>query len=93
MFTNTCTYPVNVGWDASNTTNNPRLVDFGAGYGTDHIAGNYSLQANSPCVNNGLNQDWMTNAVDLDGRKRIRYGTADMGAYELIYDGTIYKYH
>jgi len=55
--------------------------------------GNYRLNANSPCVNRGFNMPWMTNAVDLGGRKRIRYGTVDMGAYELIYDGTIYKCH
>jgi hypothetical protein len=32
----------------------------------------------------------MTNAFDLDGR--IRYGTVDIGAYETIYEGTIYKF-
>jgi len=68
-----------------NTTNNPMLVDYGTG--------NYRLQANSPGVNSGTNQEWMTGKVDLDGRTRIRYGKVDMGAYELIYDGTIYKFH
>jgi len=51
----------------------------------------YRLFPGSPCVNTGTNQDWMTNAVDLDGRMRIRYGTVDMGAYETIYEGTIYR--
>jgi len=81
-FTNSCTYPENPGWDASNTTNNPLFVDFGSGYGTNHVAGNYRLLATSPCINTGTNQDWMTNAVDLDGNNRILFGTVDMGAYE-----------
>ena len=57
----------------------------------DRVSGNYRLSANSPCMNMGINQSWMTNAVDLDGRTRIRYGTVDMGAYETIYNGTIYR--
>ena len=56
-------------------------------------AGNYRLSANSPCVNTGTNQFWMTDSCDLDGRTRICYGTVDMGAYERIYDGTIYTLH
>jgi len=51
---------------------------------------NYRLVARSPCINTGTNQSWMTDAVDLDGRMRIRYGTVDMGAYEVVYNGTIY---
>lgn len=43
-------------------------------------------------VNAGTNQSWMTNSYDLDGRKRIRYGTVDMGAYEMIYGGTLYRF-
>ncbi|MDO9542299.1 MAG: choice-of-anchor Q domain-containing protein [Kiritimatiellia bacterium] len=53
--------------------------------------GNYRLAANSPCVNRGINQSWMTTwPYDLDGRARIRYGTVDMGAYERINEGTVY---
>lgn len=64
-----------------NITDDPRLIDL--------AGGNYRLQANSPCMNTGTNQDWMTGAVDLDGRIRIRYGIVDMGAYEAIWEGTI----
>jgi len=67
-----------------NITNDPSLVN---------LSGNYRLNDNSPCVNAGLNKDWMTNAVDLDGRQRIRYGTVDMGAFEGICGGTIYGFH
>src|ERR1035437_845150 len=44
-------------------TGNPGFVDF--------AGGNYRLAANSPCINTGSNEDWMTGAVDLDGRPRI----------------------
>ncbi len=61
---------------------------------TDWSSQNYRLRPDSPCLNTGTNQDWMTNAVDLDGRTRIRYGTVDMGAYEtMFYNGTIYRIH
>ncbi|MCX7003597.1 MAG: right-handed parallel beta-helix repeat-containing protein [bacterium] len=45
-------------------------------------AGAYQLSVQSPCINAGQNQDWMTNAVDLDGHARILYETVDMGAFE-----------
>jgi len=67
-----------------NITNDPSLVN---------LSGNYRLNDNSPCVNAGVNQSWMTNTVDLDGRQRIRYRTVDMGAFEGIYGGTIYGFH
>jgi len=70
---------------AGNITNPPAFVDF-AGQ-------NFRLSRASPCVNTGTNQDWMTNSVDLDGKMRVRYGRVDMGAYELIHDGTIYRFH
>jgi len=57
------------------------------------IGGDYRLTPSSPCINRGSNEDWMTNAVDLDERTRIRYGTVDMGAYERINQGTIYGFH
>jgi len=63
---------------------NPQFANF--------AGGNFRLSGNSPCVNRGSNETWMTNAVDLDGRARIRYGTVDMGAYEAIRAGTIYHF-
>ncbi len=44
---------------------------------------NYRLQASSPCIDAGQNQDWMSDAVDLDGNPRIANATVDMGAYEF----------
>ena len=88
-FTNSCTAPTTTVWAAGNTTENPMLVD------TNRANYNYRLSPNSPCINKGTNYSWMADgglrSIDLDGRTRIRYGTVDMGAYERINAGTIYK--
>jgi len=42
----------------------------------------YRLLPDSPCIDKGKNEDWMWQAVDLDGNPRIWNGTVDMGAYE-----------
>ena len=80
-----------------NITGDPMFVDKGLGFGTNHVAGNYRLSARSQCVNAGTNLFWMTNgsvtSKDLDNRQRVRYGTADMGAFENIRAGTIYGIH
>ena len=55
--------------------------------------GNFRLAGNSPCVNRGSNETWMTNSYDLEKNQRIRYGTVDMGAYERINEGAIYTIH
>jgi len=82
-FSYTCANYTNFPAGRGNITNDPQFVD--------STFGNYRLNANSPCVNAGSNQNWMTNAVDFDGRQRVRYGTVDMGAYETIYQGSIYR--
>lgn len=83
-FAYTCTYPLPAGATnvAGNIDADPRLVDF--------AGGNYRLRDTSPCVNAGITQGWMTNAVDLDGMSRIRYLGVDMGAYETLLSGTIF---
>ncbi|MDP2895451.1 MAG: right-handed parallel beta-helix repeat-containing protein, partial [bacterium] len=47
---------------------------------------NYRLSPDSPCIDVGLNESWMGDAVDLDRNSRIFRGvsslTVDMGAYE-----------
>jgi len=48
----------------------------------------YRLLGDSPCIDAGQNEDWMQQAVDLDGNLRVCYGisspTVDMGAYEYV---------
>jgi hypothetical protein len=87
-FSNLCTSPTNfsVLMTVSGCISNDAAF-------ANYAAGNYRLANNSPCVNRGINQSWMTNAVDLDGRVRIRYGIVDMGAYERIHEATIYRFH
>ena len=46
-------------------------------------AGNFSLLTGSPCIDAGLNQDWMAAATDLAGNARISGGIVDIGAYEV----------
>jgi len=60
---------------------------------SSYAVNDYHLPVNSSCVNSGTNnRDWLTDAVDLDGRMRLRYGTVDMGAYECIYKGTVFGF-
>ena len=75
-FTNCCIATANYVFPVAqgNITNAPLLVDTNVD--------NYRLSANSPCINTGMNQDWMTNAVDLAGYLRLRFGRVDIGAYE-----------
>ena len=46
----------------------------------------FRLSEDSPCIDTGVNEDWMPQALDLDGNIRIVRGesslTVDMGAYE-----------
>jgi hypothetical protein len=54
-------------------------------------SGNYRLSQASPCVNAGLNQSWMSGALDLDGRSRIDHFNqiVDMGCYEFLPSGML----
>ncbi len=85
---NTCFYPTNLSpaaWIGSgNTTNDPRFVNSA---GQD-----FHLQSTSPCINTGLNQDWMIGATDLEGqpRKDRVSGIVDMGCYEYVSRGTMF---
>jgi len=86
---------VNSCWYPSNGAN-AALLDIGsvnppAGF-VNFDARDFRLAWNSPCVNAGTNQDWMANYPDLDGNRRIRYGTVDLGACEMIHDATIYRF-
>ena len=61
-----------------NVTNDPQFVDAGAG--------NYRLQATSPCLDAG-DDDGVSWTEDLDGNPRIAFGAVDMGAYEAQLTG------
>jgi hypothetical protein len=69
--------------DQGNIINNPLFVDRGNN--------NYRLSKDSPCRNTGMNESWMTNAVDLAGYRRLdRFsGLVDMGCYEYVPSGTM----
>ncbi len=80
--------------NADSISDNPCLVDFGSGYGTNHVAGNYRLEPTSLCVNTGTNMTWMADGDDLDGHTRLdRFARkADMGCYEYIPQGIIFNF-
>ena len=74
----TCTIPDPGG--EGNVTNAPLFLD--------RSADDYRLQATSPCIDAGVNQDWMLDSVDLSGCPRILNGSVDMGAYEFAFDAS-----
>ncbi len=74
-FLYSCTTPLaGIGGGAGCLSTDPRLVAPGQR--------NFRLRPDSPCIDLGVNQGWMSTAVDLDGRPRLGNGTVDMGAYE-----------
>ena len=62
-----------------NISSNPLFVS--------SATGNFRLQENSPCIENGSNHTWMAGAMDLEGNRRVsRAGQrVDMGAYEYVF--------
>ena len=75
-----CTTPA-PGSGTGNTASDPKFVNA--------AAGNFHLQATSPCIGAG-NNAYVSGATDLDGNPRINNGTVDMGAYESQGSGTYY---
>lgn len=61
-----------------NVSSDPRFASF--------ASNDFHLAWNSPCIDVGSNQTWMTGASDLDGNNRILGGTVDMGVYETERD-------
>jgi hypothetical protein len=45
------------------------------------------------CLNAGVNRSWMDGATDLDGHHRIDEFSrqVDMGCYEYLFRGTMYR--
>ena len=74
-FSNCCvSFPLTGISGANNFTNPPLFAN--------PAAGDYHLNAASPCINAG-NNSFVTNATDLDGNPRIVGGIVDLGAYEF----------
>ncbi len=73
----TCSYscvdPAPAG--AGNTALDPQF--------TDPVNRDYTIQP-GPCVDSGLDQEWMEDAEDLAGNPRIVGDAVDMGAYEFV---------
>ena len=68
---NNCTRPL---LGTSSMTNDPLFVD--------EAAGDFRLSGDSPCIDAGLSQSWMSSAKDIRGQSRIRGTAPDIGAYE-----------
>jgi predicted outer membrane repeat protein len=87
-FSNCCLAPALSGnvtnYSVNNITFNPQLIA--------PASGNYRLNQSSPCVNAGVNRDWMN--VDLDGHHRIDKfnGIVDMGCFEYLPSGSMYGF-
>jgi len=81
-----CVSNANTFGGTGNITNDPAFVSAGPG-------NNWRLSNGSPGVNMGVNETWMDDALDLDGKRRIdRFGQrVDMGAYELLLEGTLFS--
>ncbi|MBR0505763.1 MAG: DUF5123 domain-containing protein [Kiritimatiellae bacterium] len=56
----------------------------------DAANGDFTLQPNSPCRNAGRLEDWMTDATDLAGSKRVSGKGVDMGCYERFVPAGLY---
>jgi hypothetical protein len=65
-----------------NISNDPLFVN---------VAADFHLQAQSPCINSGLNA-YCSITSDLDGNPRIKGGTVDMGAYEFQSPASMISY-
>ncbi|MCX6994037.1 MAG: hypothetical protein NT011_12965 [Kiritimatiellaeota bacterium] len=91
-FTNCCTSPRIVVnsyvSDVVNTiTNDPRYVNI--------ATGDFRLQSDSPCINAGVNREWMDGTLDYYGNRRIDTfrKIVDIGAYEYLCPGTVFIGH
>ncbi|MFH1476385.1 MAG: right-handed parallel beta-helix repeat-containing protein [Verrucomicrobiota bacterium] len=82
-FSYVCSGPVQAG--TANTGADPLFAG--------QAAGNYRLTKDSPCVNAGIYQGWMTDADDVDGHRRVDKfsGIVDLGCYEYIPQGTLFS--
>jgi len=73
--------PANLG--GGNFSDDPMFVD--------HTLNDWHLKPGSPCINTGIQQDWMVSGLDLDGQPRLDWlrGIVDIGCYEYVPSGSI----
>ena len=87
-YSNCCLTPAlsgaSINYSTNNITADPQFVGW--------TNSNYRLSRNSQCINAGVNRDWMTNAVDFDGHRRVDKfsGRVDIGCYEYLPRGVIF---
>ena len=85
--TNNCCSTDLGAYGPGNITASPRFVNFGER--------DLGLSSDSPCINQGYNLPWMDGNNDLDGRTRkdIFSGVVDMGCYEHLLRGVVFRLH
>jgi parallel beta-helix repeat protein len=89
IYSNCCLSPALTGettnYSVNNVTNDPQLVS--------RESGNFRLLPASPCINSGVNRDWMNGAVDLDSHSRLDHYSriVDMGCFEYLPGGSMYS--
>jgi len=82
----TSSFPINVSvpnYYFGNIESNPQFVN--------KDSNDFHLAQGSPCINSGMNENWMT--LDFDGHSRIdRFsGIVDMGCYEYLPQGIFFS--
>lgn len=85
---NNCSYPAfsaNYSRASDNITDEPHFVDL---EGAD-----FRLRGSSPCINQGLNEEWMGSALDLGGGcRQDRFSRlVDIGCYEYVPVGALFR--
>lgn len=74
------TYPTHASFPTTTIISNEPKYRFAC-------SGKIKLERDSPCVNAGQMQSWMTGARDLYGKDRVRYDKVDIGAVEWMPSG------
>jgi len=77
----TTPFPVPASILIGNITNDPRFVNLPG----DDVR----LEVTSPCLDRGLNEGWMTQAVDFGGRPRLMNSRVDMGVFEFRFEANV----
>ncbi len=78
----------------------PEFEHPSSGIGSDYSDGIWTLKANSPCINRGIEDmnhpatSFCINLLDIDleGNQRVKHGRIDIGAFESPYEDPHYLY-